>query len=289
MYMVSEARRQMGGQNNRKGSRYEDAFAVFRSIELAPGVIHHGRSVRFREQAGCPVDDLVIRHESRTHYYQLKDRKAIGWDWGKGKIRTLRENFVAQMEQCKNRQESFKLSIVVPSADLKQDLEREMPIELKGTTDAYHFPAVARMSELAERQVLHDPLRNISAIRSAGSSLIHSLVEGFELAWFERERAGDGDADLGQMVAYLREHHSCFLVRRPLPEQIHPEWDGFLEILSGIPDLEYHYDRGYLELSGPRYRSFIEQPCDSEGFRRFVDRVLTRRPTTLEELEEERP
>ena len=284
---MSEARQRTGGQSNRKGNRYEDAFAVFRSIQLAPDVIHLGRSVRLRDQAGCPVDDLLIREESRRHYYQLKDHQTITWDLGKN---TLREAFLAQMEQCRSRQEDFTLTVVVSNDKRQQWLDDNMPDELKGTARVCHFPAVQRPSELAQREELQDPLRNIGAIRSPGRALLHGLVEGFELAWLERALDGDGDADLGQMVAYLREHHPHFLVRRPLPDPIHPAWDRFLEILSGIPDLEYHYDRGYLEWSsGRRYSSFIEQPCDSEGFGRFVDRVLKKRPTTLEELEEERP
>lgn len=284
--MVSEARRQIGGQNNRKGNRYEDAFAVFRSIELAPGVIHLGRSVRLRDQAGCRVDDLLIREESRRHYYQLKDHQTITWDLGKV---TLREDFVAQMKQCQSQQEDFTLTVVVSQDHRKQWLDGSMPEKLRGAVTVYHFPAVERISELAQRQALKDPLRDISASRSPGSSLLHGLVEGFELAWLERERDGDGEADLAQMVAFLRERPH-FLVRRPLPQPIHPDWDRFLGILSGIPDLEYHYDRGYLEWSsGPRESSFVKEPCDSEEFRRFVDRVLKKRPTTLEELEEERP
>jgi hypothetical protein len=285
--MASEVRRQSGGQNNRKGNRYEDAFAVFRSIQLAPGVIHLGQSVRLREQAGCRVDDLLIREESRRHYYQLKDRQTITWNWERGK---LREDFAAQLQQCRDRLEDFTLTVVVSHDHRKQLLDDSMPDALKEAVAVYHFPAVKRMSELAQQQALQEPLRNISAIRSAGRSHLRSLVEGFALAWLERELDGDGDADLGQMVAYLREHHPHFLVRRPLPRSIHPAWERFLDILSGIPDLAYRYDRGYLEWSsGPRYSSFIEHPCDSEGFRRFVDRVLEKRPTTLEELERERP
>lgn len=280
--MVSEERRQVGGQSNRKGNRYEDAFAVFRSIELAPDVIQLGRSVRLREQAECRVDDLLIREESRRHYYQLKDHQTITWESAGKK---LRDDFIAQMEQCKHRQEDFTLTVVVSHGHRKQLLDDSMPDALKGTALVYLFPAVERMSELAQRQALQAPLRHISAIRSPGRALLHDLVEGFELAWLERALDADGDADLGQMVAYLRERHPQFRVRRPLPDPIHPEWDRFLEILSGIPDLEYHYDRGFLEWScGPRDSGFVEQPCDSEGFRRFVDRVLDQPPQTFQDF-----
>jgi hypothetical protein len=94
--MVSEERRQIGGQSNRKGNRYEDAFAVFRSIQLAPDVMHRGQSVRLRDQAGCPVDDLVIHQESQTHYYQLKDHQTIAWGPKGSKLREDYESGIVE-------------------------------------------------------------------------------------------------------------------------------------------------------------------------------------------------
>lgn len=101
-------------------------------------------------------------------------------------------------------------------------------------------------------------------------------------------RAGAGredTADLGQMVTFLRKRPS-FRVYRPLPDPIHPQWDRFLAILAGIPGLECHYDRGYLEwFLPPRDSGLLEPPCDTDGFRRFVDRVLEVRPATFEAFE----
>jgi hypothetical protein len=97
MLVVSEAKRQLGGQSNRQGNRYEDGFAVFRSIEMAPSVIYDGVVVRIKEQAGCPVDDLLIHEAERKHYYQLKDDLKITWGKEGGK---LRKEFVRQKQDC---------------------------------------------------------------------------------------------------------------------------------------------------------------------------------------------
>jgi hypothetical protein len=279
---VSEAKRQIGGQNNRQGNRYEDGFAVFRSIELAPYVIHDRLSVRLSEQAGCPVDDLLIRQGSQSHYYQLKDDLQITWGRDEGK---LRKEFVAQKTHCTDQKQDFTLSVVVSHDHRKQSLDEHMPDELRGTVTVYHFPAVRRPSELAKRAALQEPLRRISASRSPGRELLQGLAQGFHLAWVEQEPDKDGAADLGRMVAFLRERPS-FRVYRPLSEPIHPEWDRFLEILAGIPGLSYHYDRGYLEWSCGRESGLVEQPCDSESFCRFVNRVLEKQPNTFETFEE---
>jgi hypothetical protein len=279
---VSEVNRQRGGLNYRQGNRFEDGFAVYRCIELAPCVIFDRVAVRLREQAGCPVDDLLIHQAQRKHYHQLKDDQTITWGEDKGK---LRNEFVAQKEQCDARAEDYTLTLVVSHDHRKQSLDQNLPEELRGVVLILHFPPVRRPSELARRGELREALGRISASRTPGGEVLRGIVEGFYLAWVERAIDESGSADLAQMVAWLRERPVLRIVR-PLPEQIHPEWDRFVAILGGIPDLQWHHDRGYFEwFRPPRDAGFVAPPCDSEGFRRFVERVLQARPTTFEVFE----
>lgn len=185
--VVSEASRQTSGENNRQGNRYEDGFAVFRSIKLAPRVIHDGLSVRLREQAGCPVDDLLVREGQRHHYHQLKDDLKITWGEENGK---LCKEFIAQKAQCEGREEDFTLTVVVSHPHRQQSLEQHMPEELKGAVTVYHFAAVQRPSEVSLRPDLEESLRQISASRSPGRELLRTIAEGFHLAWVERELDG---------------------------------------------------------------------------------------------------
>jgi hypothetical protein len=249
---------------------------------MAPSVIYEGVAVRIREQAGCPVDDLLVQESERRHYHQLKDDQEITWGAEGGK---LRKEFIDQRKECEARQEDFTLTVVVSHGHRKESLDRHTPKELQGVVAVRHFPAVQRPSDLARRDELRESLRRISASHSPGDELLRGIAEGFHLAWVERELDADRVADLGRMVAWLRER-PAFRVHRPLPVQIHPEWERFLAILRGIPDLEWRFERGYFEWSlPPREAGFVEPPCDSEGFRRFVDRVLEVSPTTFEALE----
>jgi hypothetical protein len=167
----------------------------------------------------------------------------------------------------------------------KQSLDQNLPEELQGAVRVLHFPAVRRPSDLARRAELRDSLGRLSASRTPGGELLRGIAEGFHLAWVERALDENGSADLAQMIAWLRER-PAFRIHRPLPEQIHPQWAQFVAILAGIPDLQWHHDRGYFEwCRPPREAGFVEPPCDSDGFRRFVDRVLQARPTTFEAFE----
>src|SRR4051812_38557202 len=75
---MNESQRKIGGDSNKRGNRYEDFFAVFRAVQFGPRVMG-GLVVRLREQAGCPVDDLLLVEPQSFHYHQLKADKAITW------------------------------------------------------------------------------------------------------------------------------------------------------------------------------------------------------------------
>jgi hypothetical protein len=255
---------------------------VYRSIELAPCVIFAGVAVQLQEQAGCPVDDLLIQQAQRKHYHQLKDDQRITWGEEKGK---LRNEFLAQKQQCEARQEDYTLTLVVSHTDRKESLDQNLPEELKGAVLVLHFPSLRRPSELARHPALRQSLLQISASRAPGGELLRGVAEGFHLAWVERALDQSGCADLAQMVAWLRAR-PAFRIHRPLPAQNHPEWEQFVALLARIQGLEWHHDRGYFEWwHPPGDAGFVEPPCDSEGFQRFVERVVKARPTTFEAFE----
>ncbi|HEX4606955.1 MAG TPA: hypothetical protein VH092_01995 [Urbifossiella sp.] len=132
---MSNAHRKVGGDNNKKGNRYEDAFAVFRLVQLAPRVTDDGVPVTVREQAGCPVDDFVFREGPAVHYYQLKDDQGITWGEGDGK---LRKEFVAQKQACESAGEAHTLTVVVSHDHRKASLDGNMPDDLCGAVGVIH-------------------------------------------------------------------------------------------------------------------------------------------------------
>jgi hypothetical protein len=279
---VSDAQRKIGGDNNKKGNRYEDAFAVFRLIQLAPRVARDGVVVTVQEQAGCPVDDFLFREGGMRHYYQLKDDLQITWGLRDEK---LKKEYVAQKRACDDQGGEYTLTVVVSHDHRKVSLDENLPAELKDAVAVLHFPAVKRPSELARHPDLREPLVRVSASRTPGGELLRAIAEGFALAWIESEPDGDGVCDLDRMLQFLRDRPS-YRVHRPLPAVVHAEWDLFQEVLAAVPELSWHVDGGHFEWSlPPREAGLFTAPCDSDGFRRFVDRVLATRPSSFDDFE----
>ena len=279
---MSDAQRKIGGDNNKKGNRYEDAFAVFRLIQLAPRVARDRIAVTVQEQAGCPVDDFLFREGASRHYYQLKNDFQITWGEDGGK---LKREYVAQKSACGEEGGEYTLTVVVSHDHRKASLDENMPDELKDAVAVLHFPAVQRPSELARHPDLREPLMRVSASRAPGGELLRAIVEGFALAWIECEPDGDGVCDLGRMLQFLRDRPS-YRVHRPLPAVVHAEWGRLQEMLAAVPDLSWHVDGGHFEwFLPPREAGLFTAPCDSDGFRRFVDRVLAAQPRSFDDFE----
>lgn len=277
---MNQTNRDIGGANNRKGNRFEDAFAVARLLELAPLVFEGKSTVRIKEQAGCPVDDLLICESARRHYYQLKDDQTITWGRENGKLTTL---FVTQKAECEARKEEFSLGLVVSEDHRKDSLDANMPASLTGAVTVVHFQRLRRPSELSRRSHLQPALKAITARREPGPSDLEQVATGFYLAWVECELDHQGFANLGDMIAWL--HGQPMQVRRPVPTPPHPKWNQFESILSHINGLEWHVDRGYFEWFLRPTDSGLSARCDSPSFRSFVDRVLATPPTTFGEFE----
>lgn len=278
---MSQTRRTIGGESNKRGNRYEDGFAVYRLIRLAPRVIHEGIVVRIKEQAGCPVDDLLILEANVHHYYQLKDDRQITWGAASGK---LRREFLDQKTQCESGGEEATLTVVVSREDRRVSLVKHLPGELEGFVRVVHFPPVRRPSELTRRPDTREDLIRIIPWKVPGHAGLVDLACGFHLAWVESQPDSEGFGDLGAMIAWLRRQPAFQLVR-PLPDPIHPLWIRFEEIVSAILGLSWCVDRGYFEWFYPPREAGHGEACDGENFRRFVDRVLDRVPTTFEEFE----
>lgn len=277
---MSQLDREIGGSNNRKGNRYEDAFAVARLIELTPRVIDDRVTVRIKEQAGCHVDDFLIREAARQHYYQVKDDQQITWGRDHGKLAT---EFTSQKSDCDLRGEEYSLTIVVSEDHRKESLDKDMPATLIEKVTVLHFPRVRRPSELQQRPALQHALRRLTASREPGPSHLQEVVEGFHLAWVECDLDAEGYGNLEGMVAWLLVRP--LRIRRPLPASFAPNWVQCEAILSAIPGLEFHIDRGYFEWFRRPVESGLTVRCDDPAFQRFVDRVVDTPPVTFEEFE----
>lgn len=273
--------RKVGGDNNKRGNRFEDFFAVSRLIEYAATVIDSRMLIRLREQAGCPVDDLLLLEPAVAHYHQLKADKAI--TWGEAG-RKLELEFLAQKEQCQTAQIDFRLVVVVADPDRKKSLTEDMPADLADCTSVLLFPRMARPSDLALHVNLASALLDLSAGRRTSVTEFQHIVRAFHAAWIDHTTDVEGYCVLGDLIASIRKWGIGRLrftwVDRPL------EWVTAESILNSIPGLSWWVDRGYFEWEHrPRESGLSLEPCNSESFRRFIDRLVQERPSSYTEFE----
>lgn len=278
---MAASQRQIGGDNNKRGNRFEDFFAVSRLIRYAPPVINCGMLVRLREQAGCPVDDLILVEPTATYYHQLKADKGITWGEAGHKLEL---EFLAQKSQCQSAQIKFRLVVVVADPDRKKSLTDDMPADLADCTSVLLFPRMARPSDVALQDDLAGPLLELSAGRRASVTEFQHIVRAFHAAWVDHSPDLEGYCVLSDLIASIRKWGIARLrlawVDRP------QEWVTAESILNSIPGLSWWVDRGYFEWEHPPRESGLSlEPCNSESFRRFIGRLVQERPSSYTEFE----
>jgi hypothetical protein len=274
-------RQHTGGTSNKRGTRYEDYFVVACLIAHAPGVLDQGREVRVKEQANCPIDDLVVSAPDRTLYHQLKTSLTETWTKSGGK---LRRQFLAQLKECVGRGEVFQLVLVVPDKKRARRLQAKTPPTLARCTAVVRFPLLQRPGQLADLTgILGPAIASLRATRFSSRTEDEAIAGAFFLAYAEHLPDSAGWCAVADVLRMIRARGLARLRQRiPLT---HPDWAVAEATLGRIKGLEWWVDRGYFEW---RYRptdTGLVGPLDGEPFRRFVDRIVKSRPETFEDFE----
>ncbi len=275
--------RQIGGRNNKQGNRYEDIFATYKLLQFASKHVDQAIDVRIKEQACCFVDDLIIEEPTLQHFYQLKSGGGVTWGAGNGKLeREFRDQFV----DCKRRGIRFKLVIVVSDSGRKQSLQINMPRGIKMVTSVFVFPILARPSDLIDhRRIIQNRLKLISASRFDSRAAHQSIVEAFYYDWIDHAPDPDGFCVLENVIASIRAKNACPI--RHTWQDNTGKWVQANALLLRISDLKFWTDRGHFEW---RYLPFgmqgiVREPCLSQSFTRFMDRVIAKQPQTFDDFE----
>ena len=237
--------------------------------------------VRLKEQASCPVDDLVLVEPRRTHFHQLKTSPEITWTADGGK---LEKEFREQDRQCREAGGDYALVLVV-AQDRRADLLRDaMPGDLRDATTVLHFPMLDKPSHLAGlRELLGGSFDSLRATRFASRTADQAIAGAFFLAFAEHEPDGDGYCVLAHVLHAIRDRWLAD-VRQRLPIA-HPRWPEAEKHLAGVEGLEWWTDRGYFEWQYRRADAGLVGPVPGESFHRFVDRIVSQPPKTLEDFE----
>lgn len=137
-------RKHQGGENNKRGSVYENLYTVFCIAVLLDKYPRRLNDVHFSSQVeNVFVDDLLIEEpESGKIYHQLKDVKGLTWN-----VSNLRGDFKRQMELSEEIKERFQLKLVYSD---EESLVKEIPEEISRCTTVVLFPACTSIGQLIQ-------------------------------------------------------------------------------------------------------------------------------------------
>jgi len=239
---MSTNQRKIGGDNNKRGNRYEDFFVVFRLIEYSPNVITNGQEVRLKEQAACPVDDLLVVTPTSHRFHQLKAHKTITWS---ARDHKLTRKFLAQKAACQQIGQACELIVVVAEPAREKSLNANMPAELADCMTVLLFPELRQPSQLVRRQDVNDALGEVYAGRRVSVSDYQEIVRALHAAWIEHTPDSDGFCVLGEVIKTIRQWG---VGRLRCDWSDKPEgWEEAAAILSETPGLTWWVDRGYFD------------------------------------------
>jgi hypothetical protein len=275
--MSKDAQRQTGGASNKRGNRYEDHFVVARMIEYAPAVVEAGSVVRLKEQALCPVDDLVVREPGGSHYHQFKSGAATTWTAEGDKIA---DEFRAQRDACQTACEAARLYLVVPDEHRAGLLREACPNDLLRVAEVMVFPILPRPSALAGLALLTPAFGRLRASRFPRRNADEQLVGAFLLSYAEHAPDGDGYGVLADVVDDIRRRGLAAV--RSSAAVSHPDWPQAEVALRALAGLEWWTDRGHFEWAFPPADRGEPFPVDGERFARFVARIVADPPADIE-------
>ena len=157
------ANKHKGGTANAKGGLYEDYYAVFQMVACIAKYKRELSGVAFQTQLEDTfVDDLLVAHPDINVYHQLKNTQQLCWKSKYGGDRTIASDFEKQIEDCKERNETFALKLVYSAAE--SNVASSVPEEIHQYTTAEFFPYENDLNSLILiSKDFREVLRQISA------------------------------------------------------------------------------------------------------------------------------
>lgn len=283
-----------GGANGRRGTIYEDWYAAYQLAKQFYECVVGGSAeeVKFEGQCVAFVDDFAVYRVGSTEYFQLKNVLSLGWTSGEHPIA---DDFQMQVQLAGALgYPAPHTGLVCSSKQVATALKSSVPANIQGHTSVHYFEydvSESTYGVLLSNEGLRNAIASISRYDSRDAADIGVTLDILLGAW---RALGTGVHSIAAVVEKcLESQPSAF--RLPVSDaDIRGDLPGeFFAILDAIPLLSYDIVRGYFvwscctadgqKLSGgsPRYS------CKDKEFQHFIGRVLSVRPSTIDELEEQ--
>ena len=161
-----------GGENNYKGNRYEDSYAIFQIITQIATKPKELMSISFQTQVkNAYVDDFLIENKEHRTYHQIKNQQHISWG-SEEKEKTIAYDFVMQKEKSLAEDEAFHLKLV--HSDAENDLSEKIPLQLKSCTTVEFFEDKENLNGyVLSENAFHENLKMIAADDKSDDNLMN--------------------------------------------------------------------------------------------------------------------
>jgi len=274
-------KKHIGGVSGKKGTRYEDLVATAKMAQLVSAYLRKpaGKWPVIEEQAYAFVDDVITREAKKTRYYQCKDVESLSWGAG---THPIEEDFRKQLQLCDACNEpNPSVRLVVSKKSLARGLKKGLPASLQKRAKVEHFPASPTVNQLIfKNKALRKWLRSLARKAHAPQDDLEVAFKALLSAWIHL----DGASNLYDLVTVARKQSPQVIRAFPVKKVSAPP--RFVQALAGIPDLTYDLDRGFFSWNYAKkgMSGILPEDCDSEEFKRFVERVVKTPPTTFEDF-----
>lgn len=134
------ANKHRGGENNQKGSLYEDYFSVYQIVVCLDGYKEDLDAVSLQSQlVDAFVDDFGVLYSDKKVYHQLKNTSSVSWG-DLNQMGSLAFDFDRQISVCHSRGEDFSLKLVCSDPNMVSKLNNPIPSQIKEHTSVEWFP-----------------------------------------------------------------------------------------------------------------------------------------------------
>ena len=273
--------KQIGGNSNQKGSRYEDFFSVMQLAQLFQLLTNDDDKddIEIYAQAEAFVDDLLIKFKKHNiqHHFQLKNTPTV--NWGKG-LKSISDDFYKQKVLNDNLGIDITRTVLVCSDKEKAArLQKNIPTNIADFADIIFFPEVDTINHL----ILIDDQFKMLIGQICFSNDIDKLEALAKLIlghWVDKKTTL---SSVNKLLSTLENAFPNYLARLNVTENLLPEVE---RIFSTITHFSFKIEKGYFSW---QYHDFdsgtIPYSVDSKEFIAFQQEITSKCPKQFDELE----
>lgn len=249
--------KQMGGNSNQKGSRYEDFFSVMQLAQLFQLLTSEDDKddIEIYAQAEAFVDDLLIKFQKHNiqHHFQLKTTPTASWGTG---LKSIGDDFYKQKVLNDSYGVDITRTVLVCSNKEKAvRLQKNTPENIADFSDIIFFPEVETINHLI---LIDEQFKNLIGQICFSNDIdkLEALAKLILGHWVDKKTTL---YSVNEFLLSLEKTFPNYLARSNVAENLLPEVE---RIFSTITHFSFKIEKGYFSWQYHDYDSGTIPGCD---------------------------